>query len=509
MFTICFELWTTIFYKVGFDILCLNKVTNQPFKIFFLKNSKLLFVIFLIVSYSSEIYSQETFADNFDFLSYANNTGTQLFSGEWVEDHEPTDPAAGTIQIFDNRLRIREIPINGRIVRNLDLSNYRSATLTLNYDGSNRGDESIVVQFFDGTEYITEVTLSDGNSISYDLAPEYINANSSFRFISGSNRWNDDADTDEEIFIDNVIITAVLNQPPVVTGAGNQIYCPQGSVPIAESISITDPDDTETTDVFIQISSGYVEGEDILTLTGVHPNITSFWNAMEGELTLSGPATYSEFEAAILATEFSSSAIVSSGTKQFSITVGDANFLPSTGHYYEFVADQGITWSDALVTAGNRTYFGLQGYLATLTTQEEADFSGSQAQGVGWIGATDEVVEGEWRWASGPEAGTQFWNGAANGTELTFAFWNTNEPNNQGGEDYAHITHSTVGIEGSWNDLTNMTAPTGVFSSQGYVVEYGGLSGDPILNLTATTTIQISRCSVITNKRITYRVKRD
>ena len=93
---------------------------------------------------------------------------------------------------------------------------------------------------------------------------------------------------------------------------------------------------------------------------------------------------------------------------------------------------------------------------------------------------------------------------------MTFANWNGNEPNNCcGGENYAHIADASVisspGVLGSWNDLPN-GGGGGAYASQGYVVEYGGTSGDPTLNITATTTLNISNCTVITNRRITYRV---
>lgn len=160
------------------------------------------------------------------------------------------------------------------------------------------------------------------------------------------------------------------NQPATITASGWQSYCPNTSLAVVESIEITDPDDTTTSAIYIQISQGYVNGEDLLSLSGSHPNITSSWDAVQGELTLQGPATYTEFEVAVLATVFSSSNPLVSGTRQFSITVGEANFLPETGHYYEFVSDPGISWSDAVSAAASRTYFGLQGYLVTITSQE-------------------------------------------------------------------------------------------------------------------------------------------
>ncbi|GAB5474281.1 MAG: hypothetical protein Mars2KO_23800 [Maribacter sp.] len=451
------------------------------------------------------IQAQDTFADNFQSVSYANSDGSELFLGNWVETGESTSASGGRIRVTSNQLRF--VNIDSRyITRNLDLSAYTDVTLTLDYNRTN-GDENIDVQLFNGSSYSSVAVLSGSGSLSYDLDISEISANSGIRFATASGNWGNS----ETVFIDNVLFTAqVPDQPPLVVGSGNQIYCPGGSLPVAQSITITDPDDTTTTAVYIQISGGYVNGEDLLTLTGSHPNITSSWDVVQGELTLQGPATYSEFEAAVLATEFSSSSPNPSGSRQFSITVGEANFLPNTGHYYEFVSDPGISWTDAEIAASNRTYFGWQGYLVTLTSQEEADFSGQQASGFGWIGANDVAVEGEWRWVTGPEAGTQFWSGSVGGTELTYANWNGGEPNNCcGGEDYAHIADASVirggAPVGAWNDLPN-GGGGGAYASQGYVVEYGGMVGDPPLNITATTTLNISDCRVITNRRITYRV---
>lgn len=308
------------------------------------------------------------------------------------------------------------------------------------------------------------------------------------------------------------------NQPPTVTATGYQSYCTGTSKSIVETISITDPDDTTTSAVYIQISNGYVNGEDLLTLSGTHPNITTSWDPIEGELSLIGPTTYTEFEAAILATQYSSSSTSPSGIRQYSITVGEPNYLPETQHYYEFVSDPGISWTDARDAAALRTYFGLQGYLVTLTSQDEADFAGQQASGFGWIGASDEAVEGDWRWMTGPEAGTLFWQGLANGTEITYANWNGGEPNdwpsgnsNPGTENYAHIAAASVirggAPIGAWNDLPN-GGGGGAYASQGYVVEYGGMPGDPVLNISASTTM-LMQCQVITNRRITYRVNKN
>ncbi len=467
---------------------------------------KLLLCVFIIMSASITGFGQDSYADDFDSGTYTANTGNLNFSTGWIETGETTNPNNGRIRINSGQLRFRNLD-NRTIQRTLDLSTALSATLTLNYNRAS-GSRSVDVQMFNGASFVTVRTLAGGSSITYSLDPSEISSNSAIRFVStGGAGWSGS----DIMFVDDIEFTVQFpDQPPVLTATGNQNYCAGSSTPIAQTINITDPDDTSALAVYIQISNGYVNSEDLLTLTGSHPNITATWDIVQGELTLQGPATYAEFEAAILATEFSSSSPNPSGSRQFSITVGEANFLPVTQHYYEFVSDSGISWTAAEAAAASRTYFGLQGYLVTLTSQEEADFSGAQASGFGWIGATDVAVEGEWRWVTGPEAGTQFWQGLANGTELTFANWNGGEPNNSGGEDYAHIAAASVirggASIGAWNDLPN-NGGGGAYASQGYVVEYGGMPGDPVLNITATTSLSVSSCTVITNRRITYRVK--
>lgn len=295
------------------------------------------------------------------------------------------------------------------------------------------------------------------------------------------------------------ICSGISNTPPTITTTGSQNYYPGSGneLNIATEVNIADSDDNSTNEIYIQISLGFVNGEDLLTLDNlaIHTanNIIPTWDAIEGKLTLTGPATYAHFEAAILDVLYSNGSLAATGTRQFSITIGEANFLPDTGHYYEFVSDVGISWTEARDAANTRTYFGLQGYLATITSRDEADFSWSQSLGAGWIGASDAASEGDWRWVTGPEAGTPFWNGGSSGSTVSpynFAFWNTNEPNNWNNEDYAHITDVNVGIVGSWNDLPN-NGGSGVYQAQGYVVEYGGTAGDPVINVTATTEINL------------------
>ncbi|MCF6182937.1 T9SS type B sorting domain-containing protein [Lutibacter sp.] len=288
--------------------------------------------------------------------------------------------------------------------------------------------------------------------------------------------------------------------PPTITATGNQNYCPLSNINIVTDFDII-PGDEQIDAVFIQISENYSNGEDTLFLTNItaHPNIYTTWIASEGKLKLEviTPSTtsYTDLIAAVKDIIFTSTSTTISGQKQFSFTVDEANYLPSTGHYYEYVSDVGISWTDAKTAAETKTHYGLQGYLATITTPEEAQLAGKQAEGTGWIGASDEETEGTWKWMTGPETGMTFWignaSGTTSGTDIPFANWNTGEPNNLDDEDYAHVTAPNVGITGSWNDLKNTGEVSGDYQPKGYIVEYGGMPGDPTLNLSASTKITV------------------
>uniref|UniRef100_A0A8C4HRM7 C-type lectin domain-containing protein n=1 Tax=Dicentrarchus labrax TaxID=13489 RepID=A0A8C4HRM7_DICLA len=73
--------------------------------------------------------------------------------------------------------------------------------------------------------------------------------------------------------------------------------------------------------------------------------------------------------------------------------------------------------------------------LVIINSQEEQEFI-RQYKKSAWIGLTDRVTEGVWKWVDG--------------TPLTTSFWRSGEPNNYYGrnEDCVEITNN-----GGWNDL--------------------------------------------------------
>ena len=192
-------------------------------------------------------------------------------------------------------------------------------------------------------------------------------------------------------------------------------------------------------------------------------------------------------------------------TLNISTVLGGSAYNPENGHYYEVVTGTDISWATAQAGAAGKTFDGLQGYLATITSAEENDFILSKLPADGWIGASDSheeinaatgattyaddaAAEGKWYWVTGPEAGTLF--SVGNGTPVTqpgkYANWNLNEPNDSTPEeDYGEYYASGGTAPGRWNDLNGS-------SLNAYIVEYGGMAGDPAAKV-ANTTITLTK----------------
>ena len=102
---------------------------------------------------------------------------------------------------------------------------------------------------------------------------------------------------------------------------------------------------------------------------------------------------------------------------------------------FEAFADKTpLTWKEADAACGQ---WG--GVLATLAAKEanvaaRAVADGACNKGVAWIGLTDQVLEGWWRWTDG--------------SAPQYANWNGGEPNNASNEDYTQML-----ADGRWNDV--------------------------------------------------------
>ena len=75
------------------------------------------------------IQAQETFSDQFNTASYANNDGSQSFLGNWTETNDDGSATGGRIEIVGNQLEFNNLD-NRSIARSLDLSAYSGAILS-------------------------------------------------------------------------------------------------------------------------------------------------------------------------------------------------------------------------------------------------------------------------------------------------------------------------------------------------------------------------------------------
>jgi prepilin-type N-terminal cleavage/methylation domain-containing protein len=136
------------------------------------------------------------------------------------------------------------------------------------------------------------------------------------------------------------------------------------------------------------------------------------------------------------------------------------------GHYYRFVPAT-VSWAEAVALAAEYTAGEERGYLATVTSQIEHDAMLAMIGDVhsAWLGGTDSAVEGEWVWATGPEAGRQFASGATP-VGGSFVRWAPGEPNNNGDQDCLHLWRPSGH---RWDDVQCVYGQT-----SGYVIEIGG-----------------------------------
>lgn len=232
-----------------------------------------------------------------------------------------------------------------------------------------------------------------------------------------------------------------------------------------------DPD--ETIPVALYVDSGELSMTDTSGLTFHGP---STGNALDFE------GTISDINAALATLQY-----LTSRPKTVTLTayipIPGEVFFPGTGHVYEIVGPSPITANNARVAAAGRTKYGIQGYLATITSKAERDYVGQRLGGDGWFGASDAETEGDWKWITGPEAGTSFWSGPAavyGGMPVPgqYSDWAPGEPNELEYEDCAQFYSNGQG----WNDLDCDTSKLDY-----YIVEYGAPGNLPPIQRTSFT----------------------
>jgi Domain of unknown function (DUF4347)/Lectin C-type domain len=285
----------------------------------------------------------------------------------------------------------------------------------------------------------------------------------------------------------NLIIGPNPNPAPdLVTSAGDTSYIDgAGAVVVDSALTLTDPASGPVNTSRVSVAIRDMQVGDVLdfdTVVAAGLGITGAYSASTGVLMLNGTASSADYQSVLRTINFENTITIGSNSRTIDIVLGGALLSGDTNHYYDFI-DEGsaTTWTQAqaLAAHNDQKLYGLQGYLATITSTEENEFIRSKFSADGWIGASDNASEGDWQWVTGPEAGTSFWLGAAAGSAVSgrFSNWSTGQPDDFSGEDYALINGAG---SAAWNDLPDNA------SVNGYIIEYGGSAGDPVVYLAAS-----------------------
>jgi hypothetical protein len=258
----------------------------------------------------------------------------------------------------------------------------------------------------------------------------------------------------------------------------------------------------------VTITGTYMSG-DVLTYTGALPSgvTASTFSTLTHSLVFSGTTSAANWQALLRTVKLQTvSATCFPESRQVSFIAGNAYYNPINGHFY-YPYTNNTSWTDAKAFADASSLFGLQGYLATVTSQAENSFISVLLGQDSWIGCSDRYseinsalgytlyasssntggtnnnanAEGYWYWVTGPERGTQMRTGNDNNQNSyhiggvisgIYQNWAGSEPNDYnatkfGDEDYGHM-YSSGGI---WNDYPNTSSIRSVW-------EYGGMPND-------------------------------
>ncbi len=306
------------------------------------------------------------------------------------------------------------------------------------------------------------------------LAPAWAQAQSSFTLTTTSSNLVTNLGT-SNLVVDNAL---------TITGTGN------------------------VTKATATVSSGFQSG-DVLSydLAALPSGVSGSFSSTTGILTFTGTSSAANYQSLLRTVKISLSSS-SATTRTVTFTLGDL-VAYTNGHYYKYVGNA-VIWTSAKSAASNsgNNYFGLTGYLATITSSGENAFIKQVLSADGWIGASDEYTEidsatgattysnqtnseGHWYWVTGPEAGTNFSNGNGTPTVVSGQYmnWTGTEPNNSGNVEHYGEIYASGSNQGLWNDLSNA-------SYTGYIVEYGGMPGDPTLQLTGSRLVKVRATSL-------------
>ena len=273
----------------------------------------------------------------------------------------------------------------------------------------------------------------------------------------------------------------VLDPAAIVTDGGNSLNAIQLLLGAGGgSLGISSAGVLSTTGTIGLINYQYDSSKKLLTLR---------------DNTAGQTALGTDFTTALRLVAYDRGTSLENATQALSVSLGSPVYSTGNGHYYEFISAS-IDWPTANTAANAKTFLGLTGYLATITSSAETDFLTPLFSINGWGGGTSAGTPGNariWKWSAGPEVGVNFWNGNTTGTAPAgqYSNWLGGEPNNGGQESSVTNLEPSMLLSGNFYFKWADTAGT----SPGYYVEYSTATGTGVDGLAGTR--QLSTFTIV------------
>ena len=447
------------------------------------------------------------------FTPAANAFGSATVTVTAVDSGSGTPPnvntsAAQTFTITVTGMNDQpSVTLAGNVTRNEDSGAYSQASFaTVTSFGPNESAQALIghVVTSDNTAlFSSQPAINTSGTLTFTPAANS-NGVATVTVVSQDNGGTANGGVDKTTNTFTITITAVNDAPSFALNGGvlnsgsgggggsgdglivgGATYYPAGGTTVLVAPDLTYSNSVSSTTAGAAVSIDNGQTGDVLgfnTTLATSYGISGTYNSTTKVLSFTGSATTAQYQEVLRSVTYSNASGTPTSDRTISFNVGlNTLYNPLNGHFYEYISTR-LSWTSAFSAATNRTFQGMRGYLATVTSQAENDFIQTKLQADAWIGASDDSTyvnaalaaigqpaaasEGKWYWVCGPEAGTQFM--INNGTRVSgqFSNWRNGEPNNAGGENFAEFY-----VSGGWNDLPDRV-------NLPYVVEYGGQAGD-------------------------------
>lgn len=149
--------------------------------------------------------------------------------------------------------------------------------------------------------------------------------------------------------------------------------------------------------LFVKGATVSTSGSNV-TYTNIGNGISGVYNKSTGQLVFSGSTTEANWISIFGKVGYihDASGTPSSGTRNLIFSLSNKivyQHVDGYDHFYKFIPSSGINFNDAFTAAENSTLFGLQGYLATVTSAAEQAYILPKLNGAGWIGGCDRLED--------------------------------------------------------------------------------------------------------------------